>query len=159
MNVLVSACLLGENCRYHGVARLHPSLEILSRGNDTLVPFCPERAAGLPTPRLRAECKGNLVITEAWEDVTEFFDLGAMRALEVAMENQCSIAILKEHSPSCGCGQIYDGSFSGQLVEGMGVTAKRLVQAGILVLGESALEGYFNANNPKFSNGRVIKGS
>lgn len=158
MNILVSACLMGENCRYDGVARPHLSLEILARGNDVLIPFCPERAAGLPTPRLRAECSGNFVITEASEDVTALFDYGAMKALEVAMEHHCSIAILKERSPSCGYGQIYDGTFSGQLIEGVGVTAKRLVQAGILVLGESALEGYFNNKNPKFEGGRVIKG-
>lgn len=158
MNILVSACLMGANCRYDGQTRLHPSMEILARGNDVLIPFCPEHAAGLPTPRLRTECRGNLVITEAWEDVTELFELGALRALEKAMEHRCAIAILKERSPSCGCGEIYDGTFSGQTVEGMGVTARRLVQAGIFVLGESSLEKYFNKNNPKFQDSRVIKG-
>ncbi len=158
LHILVSACLMGANCRYDGIPCPHPSMEILSRGNDILIPFCPEQAAGLPTPRLRAERKGNLVITEAWEDVTEFFELGALRTLEKAMEHRCAIAILKERSPSCGCGLIYDGTFSGHLIEGMGVTAQRLVQAGIFVLGESSLEGYFNKNNPKFRDSRVIKG-
>lgn len=149
---------MGERCRYDGSSCLHPSLEILGRGNDVLIPFCPERAAGLPTPRLPAECRGDMVVTEAMEDVTALFDLGAMRALEKAMEHRCAIAILKEHSPSCGCGLIYDGTFTGQLIEGMGVTARRLHQAGIFILGESSLEGYFNKNNPKFGDGSVIKG-
>lgn len=159
MNILVSACLMGHACRYDGFMRPpHPSLEILARGGEVLIPFCPEMAGGLPTPRMRAECRGNLVITEALEDVTPFFELGAMRALEMAMEHQCRIAILKERSPSCGCGQIYDGSFTGQLIEGKGVTARRLVQAGIFILGESSLEGYFTPNNPRFRQGPIIRG-
>ncbi len=152
LHILVSACLLGHRCRFDGTAKLHPSLEILSQGGDVLFPFCPEVAAGLPTPRMRAECRGDFVITEALEDVTAIFELGAHKALELAMENQCSLAILKEHSPSCGCGMIYDGTFESRLVSGMGVTARRLVQAGIFVLGESSLEGYFNRSNPKFRN-------
>ncbi|MFI3252943.1 MAG: DUF523 domain-containing protein [Eubacteriales bacterium] len=154
MNILVSACLMGANCRFDGIPRSYPSMEILAKGGDKLFPFCPECAAGLPTPRLRAECQGNMVVTEAMEDVTSFFELGAMKALEVAMEHQCTIAILKERSPSCGCGLIYDGSFSGNLVEGMGVTAKRLVQAGIFILGESALENYLN--KPRIQNQQGI---
>lgn len=156
LNILVSACLLGHPCRYDGTARLHPSMEILSQGRDILIPFCPEVAAGLPVPRLRAECRGDLVLTEALEDVTSLFELGAHKALELAMEYACPIAILKERSPSCGCGMIYDGNFQANLIPGMGVTARRLVQAGIFVLGESNLEGHFNRNNPKFSN-KVIK--
>lgn len=156
MNILVSACLLGHPCRYDGTAKAHPSMAILAKGNDVLIPFCPEVAAGLPVPRLRAECRGDFVLTEALEDVTSLFELGALKALEMAMEYGCAIAILKERSPSCGCGMIYDGSFQAQLIPGMGVTARRLVQAGIFVLGESSLEGHFSQNNPKFSN-KVIK--
>lgn len=157
MNILVSACLLGHPCRYDGQCKVHPSLEILSQGNDVLFPFCPEVAAGLPTPRMRAECRGDVVITEAYEDVTAIFELGALKALEMAMEHQCSLAILKERSPSCGCGMIYDGTFSANLIPGMGVTAKRLISAGIFVLGESSLEGHFNRNNPQFNQSKVIK--
>lgn len=153
MNILVSACLMGYHCRYDGAVRpIHPSIDILAKGNDTLFPFCPEIAAGLGCPRMRTECRGNMVVTEALDDVTGYFELGAQRALEVATEHRCAIAILKEHSPSCGCGLIYDGTFSGTLIEGKGVTARRLVQAGIFVLGESSLEGHFNRNNPKFRN-------
>lgn len=160
LNILVSACLMGHACRYDGAIRgLHPSLDILvQNGNDVLFPFCPETAGGLPVPRMRAECRGGVVLTEAWENVTAQFELGALKALEHAMEHRCSLAILKERSPSCGCGLIYDGNFNGQLVEGMGVTAKRLVQAGIFVLGESSLEKHFNNNNPKFRHSPVIKG-
>lgn len=150
---------MGHLCRYDGRVRPpHTSLQILAQGGEVLIPFCPETAGGLPTPRMRAECRGDFVVTEAAEDVTRFFELGALKALETAMEHKCPIAILKERSPSCGCGQIYDGSFSGQLIEGKGVTAKRLVQAGIFVLGESTLEGYFNHNNPKFRQGPIIRG-
>lgn len=159
LNILVSACLMGMNCRHDGVSCLHPSMEILAKGNDVLIPFCPEVAAGLPTPRLPAECRGDIVVTEALEDVTEIFELGALKALEKAMEHQCPLAILKERSPSCGCGQIYDGTFTKTLVEGRGVTARRLVQAGIFVLGESSLEGHFNKNNPKFRDSKIIKGT
>lgn len=157
MNILVSACLMGENCRYDGESRPHPSVARLAQGNDTLIPFCPERAAGFSTPRLRMECSGTHVITEAQEDVTALFDYGAMKALEVAMEHRCTIAILKERSPSCGYGEIYDGSFSGQVIQGEGVTARRLVQAGILVLGESALDRISKQPSPS-EGGRVIKG-
>lgn len=159
MNLLVSACLMGYTCRYDGRVRaLHPSLHILSQGRDQLFPFCPETAVGLPVPRMRCECQGDRVVTEAMEDVTSLFELGAHKTLEYAMEHGCSIAILKERSPSCGCGLIYDGTFSGELIEGKGVTAKRLVQAGIFVLGESSLEGYFNPNNPKFRHSSIIRG-
>lgn len=160
LNILVSACLMGHACRYDGIRRpLHPSLEILTKnGSDQLFPFCPETAGGLPVPRMRAEVRGNLVITEALEDVTREFELGALKTLEHAMERRCTIAILKERSPSCGCGLIYDGNFTGELVEGMGITARRLVQAGIFVLGESSLERHFNYNNPKFRQSNVIKG-
>lgn len=151
---------MGYRCRYDGAIRpTHPSLDILSRGNDQLFPFCPETAVGLPTPRMRCECRGDFVVTESQDDVTGIFEMGAQKALEVALANRCAIAILKEHSPSCGCGLIYDGTFTGTLIEGKGVTARRLVQAGIFVLGESSLEGYFNASNPKFRQNNAGNGT
>lgn len=146
MNILVSACLLGHNCRHDGEIKAHEGVQMLSKGNDVLFPFCPEVAAGLPTPRLRAECKGGLVITEAWENVTEIFEDGAKKAVQLAHDNHCKVAILKERSPSCGCGQIYDGSFQGRLKEGTGVTARYLMNAGVFVMGESSLEALLHKN-------------
>lgn len=149
MNILISACLLGHDCRYDGKKISHPGVQVLANGSDTLFPFCPEVAAGLPTPRLRAECKGNLVITEAWENVTEIFEDGAKKAVHLALMNNCKVAILKERSPSCGCGQVYDGSFSGRLKKGSGVTARHLMEAGVFVLGESNLDALLHKNQAK----------
>lgn len=138
MNILVSACLLGLCCRYDGCAK--PNEEILAlRGKYTLIPVCPEQLGGLATPRLPAERKGERVVTKAGFDVTEEYVRGAQQALELAKLLQCQAAVLKERSPSCGRGQIYDGSFSKTIIPGDGVTAALLKENGIPVYGESQL--------------------
>lgn len=142
-NILVSACLLGANCRYDGGnSRNEQVLRLMEHYH--LVPVCPEQLGGLKTPREPAECRAChegekeevRVVTKTGEDVTESFGKGAAEALRLAKLYGCETAILKERSPSCGFGVIYDGTFSGKKVPGNGMTAKLLAQNGILVLGE-----------------------
>ncbi|MBQ3255970.1 MAG: DUF523 domain-containing protein [Oscillospiraceae bacterium] len=137
MNILVSACLLGENCKYSGGNNLAEGLqEELTACGIGIVPVCPECAGGLPTPRVPAERLGNRVVNKAGEDVTAEFMAGAQTALEAAKNHHCQYAVLKKNSPSCGCGTIYDGSFTGTLTAGDGVTAELLKQHGIAVYNE-----------------------
>lgn len=139
--ILVIACLLGVCCRYDG--RGNPSaqvLDLLKRDDLELIPVCPEQLGGLPTPRLPSERVEDRIINRAGEDVTDQFQRGAAEALRLARSYGCDVAVLKERSPSCGCGRIYDGSFTGTLTEGNGVTTELLLSAGIQVVGESRIE-------------------
>lgn len=136
--LLISACLLGENCKYSGGNNLVPAAAELGERYE-LVPVCPERLAGLPTPRLPAERAGDKVLSRSGEDWTAAFRLGAERTLAVAQAHGVRRAVLKERSPSCGSGTVYDGTFSGTLVPGAGVTAELLERNGIAVLGESRI--------------------
>ena len=138
-NLLISACLLGICCRYDG--RSVPcdrALALSERYN--LIPICPEIYGGLPTPRTPSERVGNKVLMRDMTDVTENYQRGAIASYEIAKINGCKVAVLKEKSPSCGKGKIYDGSFSGTLTEGNGVAAEYLTSHGILVLGESEID-------------------
>lgn len=133
--ILVSACLLGTPCRYDGTGK--PDKRILALAKThTLVPVCPEQLGGLPTPRQPAERLGARVVTREGADVTEAFTRGAEETLRLARLLNCHIAILKAHSPSCGCGRIYDGSFSGALIDGDGMTAALLKKNGMTVYTE-----------------------
>lgn len=135
--ILVSACLLGTPCKYSGGSNRNPKvIETIEKAGLEAVPICPEVLGGLPTPRVPAEIRGERVMTKDGRDVTEEFLQGAKLALKTAKENGCSTAILKERSPSCGCGRIYDGSFHGTLTSGDGITARMLRAAGIRILGE-----------------------
>lgn len=142
MNILVSACLLGVNCRYDGTGKLFEPLRSLLE-EHTLIPVCPEQLGGLQTPRPPAELKGHCLLTKSGIDVTSAFKKGAEETLKLARLYHCNLAILKERSPSCGAKQIYDGSFSGQLIEGSGITASLLMAHGIEVIGESEVSHYF----------------
>ncbi len=139
--LLISACLLGERCRYDGASQplAADKLEKL-RARFELIPVCPERDGGLPTPRIPSERRSGRVVNRAGEDVTAFFERGAAEALRLAREHGCTRALLKERSPSCGSGEIYDGSFSGALIHGWGVAAEALRDAGVEVAGESDFE-------------------
>ena len=137
MKILISACLLGCRCRYDGGSKPHPVARELARRHE-LVPVCPEQLGGLPTPRPPAERIGDRVVTRSGTDVTEQYRRGAEEALLLCELTGCRAAVLKERSPSCGSGEIYDGTFSGTLTEGDGVTAAALKKAGIPVYGESA---------------------
>ena len=108
--VLVSACLLGLACRYDGKGKTYGQLEGLERA-CALIPACPEQLGGLATPRPPAERRGCRVETEAGTDVTAQYERGAAQALFLAEKYGCRLALLKEKSPSCGCGRVYDGTF------------------------------------------------
>ena len=139
MIILISACLLGVPCRYDGKAKPCPAALALAE-RHTLIPFCPEVYGGLPTPRDPSEIVGDQVISSAGRDVTEQYRRGALQALEICRKLGCQAAVLKEKSPSCGCGQIYDGTFTGTLREGNGVTAELLLRSGVAVYGETQAE-------------------
>ena len=115
-----------------------PLLDALPRLR--LVPVCPEILGGLPTPRTPSERQGERVVSKTGADVTAAYRKGAEEALRLARLFGCRKALLKERSPSCGRRQIYDGSFSGRLIPGDGVTARLLEQEGIAVFGESQLQ-------------------
>jgi len=147
--VLISACLLGVCCKYNGGDNKNNEvLKILKK--HPVIPICPEQLGGLSTPRKPAEIqacsaddvlKGNgKVVNLDGNDVTEYFIRGAYEALKLAQIYDVKIAILKSKSPSCGCGLIYDGSFSGKLKEGNGITTELLIQNGVKVYTEKDLE-------------------
>ena len=139
MKILVSACLLGVRCRYDGKSKPHPAVERLME-RHTLIPVCGEILGGLPTPRVSAERQGARVVTADGRDVTAAYRRGAEEVLRLAERDGCKAAILKERSPSCGSGRIYDGTFTGTLTDGWGVTAELLRDHGICVIGESEAE-------------------
>lgn len=143
MKVLISACLLGCACRYDGKSKPHPLAQELAR-RGLAVPVCPEQLGGLPTPRTPSERQGQRVMMENGRDVTAEYRRGAEEALAVARLYGCQMAVLKERSPSCGHGEIYDGTFTGALTTGDGVTAELLRENGIAVCGESDLPDLLN---------------
>ena len=140
--LLISACLLGAACRYDGKSVPLPAetLAALSERFE-LVPVCPEQLGGLPTPRESAEISGGTVVTGSGRDVTAQYARGAAQALYLAQTLGCRAALLKQRSPSCGSGEIYDGTFSRTLTPGDGVTAALLRSHGLAVFGESEIAG------------------
>ena len=137
--ILISACLLGAACRYDGGSNPVLSVEALM-GRCQLVPVCPEQLGGLATPRPPAERRGDRVVTKTGTDVTEAYRRGAEETLRLCRLLGCEAAVLKERSPSCGYGEIYDGTHSGTLTAGEGATAALLAANGIPVYGESQIE-------------------
>lgn len=137
---IVSACLLGVECRYDGGSNRLPDdkLERLKEKYE-LIPVCPECYGGLTTPRVPSERVGDKVVSKTGTDVTVEFNRGAQAALYLAKLFGADIAVFKERSPSCGSGTVYDGSFSGALTYGDGVTAQLLKENGITVIGESSI--------------------
>lgn len=142
MKILVSACLLGVECRYNGKGELKKDIEMLLKEHE-LIPVCPEQLGGLATPRDPAEIQGNKIITKTGVDVTKEYLKGAEEVLKLAKLYNCSTAILKERSPSCGYGKIYDGTFSKILIDGNGAAADLLIKNGIKVTGESEVNKIF----------------
>lgn len=135
MKIMVSACLLGDNVKYNG--RSNYNEELVSFLKDfEVIKVCPEVLGGLPIPRDCSEIIGDKVITINKVDVTENYKQGAYKALQLAKENDIKIAILKKNSPSCGAGGIYDGSFTHNIINKDGITAKLLKENGIRVLNE-----------------------
>ena len=129
---MVSACLLGENCKYNGGNNRNEKLLRLLSGH-TVIPVCPEVLGGLPTPRIPAEIVKGCVTNREGISVDAAFRKGAEKALEIAQNDQPDLIVLQSRSPSCGVKQIYDGTFSGTLIPGRGVFAERAQKAGFRV--------------------------
>ena len=135
--LLISACLTGENCKYSGGSNVLPEEQLRKlRMCYELVPVCPEQLGGLPTPRTTAERRGEQVLTKDGLDVTAEFVAGAEKVLGIAQDQKIEKALLKSRSPSCGRDRIYDGSFTGTVIRGSGVTAQLLLEHGIDVCSE-----------------------
>ena len=135
MKIMVSACLLGCSCRYDGQSKADERVLCLKE-RHTLIPVCPEQLGGLSTPRLPAEIRGEKVIRRDGADVTKEYTRGACEALGLYELLSCDAAILKARSPSCGKACIYDGTFSGTLTDGNGITAALFAGKGIPVFTE-----------------------
>ena len=135
MRVVVSACLLGERCKYNGGTNECPALiDALRAGGHEVVPVCPEVAGGLPVPRPRSEIRGGEVVDEFGSSVDAAFRRGAAAELKRALAGgPIDLAVLQPRSPSCGVGEVYDGTFSGTLVPGDGVFARLLEDRGVPV--------------------------
>lgn len=129
---IVSACLSGVHCRYDCKAQTRSSIEEMVQ-NGEAIPVCPEQLGGLPTPRPPAERIGDRVLTNQGADVTAEYQRGAQEALRIAKLTGATEALLKSKSPMCGCGKIYDGTFSGNQKDGDGVFAELLKKHGIKV--------------------------
>ena len=129
---MVSACLLGENCKYDGGNNYSEKLAKLLDGHE-VIPVCPEVMGGLPTPRVPAELQNGTVVNRDGVKVDPQFRLGAQKCLEIAEREQPDRIILQSRSPSCGVNQRYDGTFSGKLITGSGVTAALLAANGFRV--------------------------
>ena len=137
--VLVSACLIGNNCKYNGSNNKNEKIIEYLKDKEVIL-VCPEVMGGLDTPRLKSEIdtsqKELRVINELGKDVTSYFVKGAEIALRRALANNVKVAILKEKSPSCGYKKIYNGKFDGTKVDGSGVFTKLLIENGIKILTE-----------------------
>ena len=137
--IIVSACLAGVRCRYNGEGYgIEKIMQLISQG--MALPVCPEQLGGLPTPRPPAEILNGRVITREGSDLTEFFQKGAQEVLRLAELVNCTQAILKARSPSCGYGQIYDGTFSKTLICGNGILAEMLSRKGIRICTEETFD-------------------
>ena len=143
MKILVSACLLGEPCRYD--AKSKPCQNVINlQKNHTLVAVCPETDGGLCIPREPCENVNGRIISKSGRDCTNEYQRGAEIALKTYKEQGCELAILKAKSPSCSKNGIYDGTFSKTLTQGkMGVTAKLLYENNIPIIDETEIEKYF----------------
>ena len=137
--LLVSACFLSDGYKYSGGSNFNKDILLLEEKYDFVL-ICPEVFGGLSVPRNPSEIVGDKVMSNAGVDVTYEFNKGALKALELAKENNCTKALLKAKSPSCGKGFIYDGTFSHSITSGNGVAAKLLMDNGIVVYTEDELE-------------------
>lgn len=133
MKILVSACLLGKNCKYNGGNNLNQGVLDFIEGHE-VIGVCPEQLGGLSTPRLPAEILDGVVMNKEGISIDNEFRKGAQAALNIALENKVDLAILQSRSPSCGVKEIYDGSFRGKKIKGQGVFAKLLATHDIKVL-------------------------
>ena len=129
MKIMISACLAGENCKYNGGNNRNEKVLQLMAEHDVIL-VCPEQMGGLPTPRVPSELRDGVVTARDGRIVDREFREGAAKCLEIARQEQPDLIVLQPRSPSCGVKQRYDGSFTGTLVEGSGVTAQLLMENG-----------------------------
>ena len=139
MKIMVSACLAGENCKYNGGNNRSDKILRLVAGNEVIT-VCPEQMGGLPTPRVPSEIVDGVVTAGDGRIVDREFRLGAEKCLEIAIHKQPDLIVLQSRSPSCGVKQRYDGTFSGTLMEGSGVTAQLLMENGFPVVDVEDIE-------------------
>lgn len=133
MKIMVSACLTGENCKYNGGNNRNKKVEALCNGNE-IIPICPEVMGGLSTPRAPSEIVHGVVINKDGCCVDREYRRGAEAALKIAERERPDLIILQSRSPSCGVKQRYDGTFTGTLTDGSGVTAELLMEHGFPVV-------------------------
>lgn len=139
-NILVSACLMGYECKYCGGSNKLGAHDLAAlRMKYRLIPVCPESAGGLPTPRDPSERLGEKVLSSKGADVTAQYKKGGETALFLCGKYGCKKALMKAKSPSCGRDEIYDGSFTGTLVPGDGVAVEMLKNSGVCVYHEGEL--------------------
>ncbi len=148
MKILVSACLLGENCKYNGKNNFCQAVKDLEK-EHTLIKVCPEVLGGLPVPRDPCEIVNGRAVTKGGVSFDTEFKYGCKLALEIAIMEKIDIAILKSRSPSCGKGQIYDGTFSKHLIEGNGFFAEELLRHNFNVLTEEGCSIFHNFSSSK----------
>lgn len=146
MKIIVSGCLLGNNCKYNGGNNYNENVVKFLENKDYIV-ICPEEMGKLTIPRVPSEIQYSKtadevlkneakVLSKNGDDVTKYFIDGANKALEIAKRNNCKLAILRDGSPSCGSNYIYDGNFEGKKIDGKGVCARLLENNGIEVISE-----------------------
>ena len=129
MKIMVSACLTGKNCKYNGGNNRNEKVLQLMEGNEVIT-VCPEQMGGLPTPRVPSEIRDGVVTAKDGRSVDKEFRAGAEKCLQIALKEKPDLIVLQSRSPSCGVRQRYDGTFTGTLVDGAGVTAQLLMEHG-----------------------------
>ena len=139
MKIMVSACLLGENCKYNGGNNLSEKVMKFIEGHE-VISVCPEVMGGLPTPRIPSEIVNGVVTAADGQNVDTEFRKGAQIGLELAKENDVDLVILQSRSPSCGVKQVYDGTFSGNKIDGQGIFVQLLIENGYKVIDVEDLE-------------------
>ena len=141
--ILISACLVGDKCKYNGGDNKISLIDKLLEKYE-LVPFCPEVEGGLPTPRHPSERIKDRVKMDNGKDVTFQYNRGADLAANICLHLGIRVAILKDKSPSCGVHKIYDGTFTHKEIKGEGVTAEKLRKKGIRIISEDEIEAFLN---------------
>ena len=138
MKILVSACLLGRNCKYNGGNNRNEKVIQFLEGKE-IIPVCPEVAAGMPVPRLPVEIRDGRIISIEGKDLDDVYRKGIKRTLAPLDLEDIDLAILKAKSPTCGVHEIYDGTFSGKKIKGQGLLAAALMEEGVYVIDENDL--------------------